>query len=202
MSKNVRRLTTALRNVVNPQLRAARTGSGNLATVFNADHTATSASPALSEYSALFEKGIDWKSVQLPQSTLEGSLRAIASGMTPDAQRTSSASESLPVRFRPFVVMPGVGRLDLTHSLGAVTGGAVEGTTGLVGSTTGAVGNTVSGIGQRAGTTVGGVNEGLGATVTGVTQGVGNTVEGVGATVENVGQGVGATLNNTLFRRP
>jgi len=148
----------------------------------------------LSEYSALFEKGTDWKSVQLPQSTLGGSHSAIASATTRDAQRTSGASGSLPVRFRPIVVMPGVGRLDFSHALGTVTGGAVEGTTGLFSSTTGAVGNTIRGVGQRAGAAAGGVNEDLGGAVGAVSQGVGNTVEGVGTTADNVGQGVGDTL--------
>ncbi|MFW6024510.1 MAG: BON domain-containing protein [Dichotomicrobium sp.] len=198
VNRNVRRLTTALRSVVNPQLRAGRTGRGNRATVLNADHTATSAAPALSEYSALFEKGIDWKSVQLPQSSIADSLNAIAAGIRPGGTSESRADGNLPVRFRPIVVMPGVGRLDLTHSLGTVAGGAVEGTTGLVGSTTGAAGNTVTGIGQRTGGVVGGINEGAGAAVTGVTEGAGNTVEGVGTTVDNVGQGVGGTLENTL----
>jgi len=198
VNKNVRRLTRTLRTVLNPQRIMEQTGTGIRTTVLGADNTVNSGGAALSKYSVMFAKDIDWKSVELPDSTLSGSHSAIASALTPDAQRTSGASGSLPVRFRPIVVMPGVGRLDFSHALGTVTGGAVEGTTEVFSFTTGAVGNTIRGVGQRSGAAAGGVNEDLGGAVGAVSQGVGNTVEGVGTTADNVGQGIGNTLENTL----
>jgi len=198
VNKNVHRLTRTVRAALNPQRIMEQMGTGIRTKVLGTDNTANSVGPALSEYSALFEKGIDWKSVDLPQSTLGGSHSAIASALTPDAQGKSSAPGSLPVRFRQIVVMPGVGRLDFSHALGTVTGDAVEGTTGVFSSTAGAVGNTIKGVGQRAGAAAGGVNEDLGGAVGAVSQGVGNTVEGVGTTADNVGQGVGNTLEKTL----
>jgi len=184
VNKNVRRLTTALRNVLNPRPRNGDTAAGGWTAAFDADPAVTSTAPALVEHAALSRQSIDWKSVQLPQHPIEDSLNAIAASIGPGATRESRSDGGLPIRFRPFVVMPGVGRLHLSHSLEAVTGGAVEGTTGLVRSMKGAVGDTVRGIGQGTGAAVGGINEDLSGAVGGVSQGVGNTVEGVGNTLE------------------
>jgi len=187
VSKNVRRLTTALRDVLNPRSRNVDTAAGGWTAAFDADPPVISTAPALVEHADLLRQGIDWKSVRLPQAPIEDSLNAIAASIGPGATRESRSDGRLPIRFRPFVVMPGVGRLDLSHSLGTVTGGAIEGTTGLVRSTTDAVGDTVRGIGQRTGA----AGDSAGAAVGGGTQGVGNTVEGVGNTLETTIQSLG-----------
>ena len=191
MNANLCRLTTTLRNVLNPQPRNGDTVVSSWTVGLDADPAVTSTAPALVEHAALLRQGIGWKGVQLPQSPNGDSLIAIAASIGPGARRESHSDGGLPVRFMPFVFMPGVRRLDLSHSLGTVTGRAGEGTTGLVSSTTGAVGNTVRGIRQGTGAAVGGVDEDLGAAVGGVSQGVGNTVEGVGNTLENTLQSLG-----------
>lgn len=180
VSANLGRLTTTLRKVLSERPPSEPGWDGNWTTAFDANGVFMRAEPDLAEYSPSFEKDIDWNNVRVPQMTIENRLEAVASDVAAQPRGDSRSSAGLPVRLRPFIVMPGVGRLDLSQSLGTVTSGALDGTAGPLHPTTGAPGDTVGG-------TMGGVSEGVGAAL-------GEAGQGVSTATGKVGQDADAAI--------
>jgi len=155
----LRRLDRTLRDAVGPEKQMVGRETHETS---DRSHDKTSATwtraPSSPDYAKFYDGATDWSNVELPEASFADYWRSgIPTSRSDEASEVSSRNGT-PVRILPSLIMPGLGRLDLSGSSRSLTDGPLTDTiSGSVPHTSGLAGSPLDTAGDALETTTNGV---------------------------------------------